>query len=57
MKKIKKRNKVRERNLKSLPFSKGFNRTDLLNDIRKGVFFLQKFINEDENNDLDDNNS
>jgi len=50
-------NNVRTRNLKSLLFSKGLKRTDFLNDIKKVVFFLQKFINADENNYLDENNS
>ncbi len=53
---IKYANIVRTRNLKSLPFSKGLKRTDLLEDIEKVVGFLQRFINEEENNDLDDDN-
>ncbi len=47
---IKYANSLREKNLKSLPFSKGLQRTDLLDDIEKVVLFLQKFINEDQNN-------
>jgi len=51
---IKYTNSLRENNLKSLPFSKGLKRTDLLEDIEKVVGFLQTFVNEEENNNLDD---
>ena len=54
---IKYANSVRTRNLKSLPFSKGLTRTDLLEDIEKVVGFLQRYINEDKNSELNDNNS
>ncbi len=52
---IKYANNIRTRNLKSLPFSKGLKRTDLLEDIEKVMNFFEKFIKEEENNDLDDN--
>ncbi len=41
-------NSLRDSDLKSLPFSKGLERTKLLDDMQKVVFFLQKFINEGE---------
>lgn len=44
-------NSFRTRNLKSLPFSSGLKRTDLLNDVKKVVFFLQKYVNDDDKND------
>jgi len=53
---IKYANSVRTRNLKSLPFSKGLTRTDLLEDFEKVVAFFQRFIKEEENHDLDDDN-
>lgn len=51
---IKYANSLREENLKSLPFSKGLKRTDLLDDIEKVVFFIQKFIDNDDKNDFDE---
>jgi hypothetical protein len=50
-------NSLRDSDLKSLPFSKGLKRTNLLDDMQKVVFFLQEFINKGEKNDLDDNKS
>ena len=47
-------NSLREKNLKSLPFSKREKRTDLLEDIEKTVFFLQNIIDNDDKNDLDE---
>jgi hypothetical protein len=46
---IKYANSLRKSNLKSLPYSKGLQRTDLLDDMQKVVFFLQKYIDEEEN--------
>jgi hypothetical protein len=45
---IKYANSIRDENLKTVPFSKGLQRTDLLDDFKKVVLFLQKFINEEE---------
>jgi len=53
-KKFRYANSLREKNLKSLPFSKGEKRTDLLEDIEKTVFFLQNIIDNDDKNDLDE---
>lgn len=50
-------NSIRTRNLKSLPFSKGLKRTDLLEDIEKVVGFLQRYVEEEEDYDLDVDNS
>ena len=50
-------NSLREKNLKSLPFSKGLQRTDLLEDIEKVVGFLQRSVEEEEDYDLDVDNS
>jgi hypothetical protein len=45
---IKYANSIRDENLKTVPFSKGLQRIDLLDDFKKVVLFLQKFINEEE---------
>jgi len=50
-------NSLREKNLKSLPFSKGLKRTDLLEDIEKVVGFPQRYVEEEEDYDLDVDNS
>jgi len=45
---IKYTNSIRSRNLKSLPYSNGLKRTDLLEDIEKVVAIFQRYIKEEE---------
>lgn len=44
---IKYANFIRENPLQSLPFSKGLNRTNLLEDFKKVVAFLEIYIKKD----------